>query len=130
MKNINFRAWNNELKRYFYMKDENSLMIAETNCTVAMWCSDGIFDECDADEVELAIGMKDFDGKDIFEGDFLSVQYDGDEETIHQVVWSEVGYPAFELSPTLGCECNSLSHIYSCGDTKYKVIGNIHEETK
>ena len=74
-------------------------------------------------------GLQDTDGVDIYEGDIVKYlnEYQ-DEPSIHFVHYEgDKGYPAFELSPELGFECNGFAGIYHGGSGHIRVIGNIHQ---
>lgn len=80
--------------------------------------------------IEKFTGLLDCNGTKIFEGDIVEVSYDNEAPSVHVVKWYGNEYPAFELSPELGCDCNGFSHIYNCGDTTITVIGNIHQNSE
>jgi hypothetical protein len=73
------------------------------------------------------IGVIDDKGEEIYEGDILSVTYDGGVETIHEVFFDGCEYPAFDLKPHLGGDMNSFSDIVCSGCYTMVVIGNVHE---
>ena len=127
MREIKFRAWDT---RYGEMKG---------NCPNLMLDLHGYlywqfgFDEprmVDQEQYTLMqyTGLKDRNGKEIYEGDIVRV---GDSEddpcaTIHQVLYfAEDDYPAFDLKPYLVDDCNGLSHAMAEG--YIEVIGNVHE---
>jgi len=80
-------------------------------------------------------GLKDKNGKEIYEGDILGLVWEEiDEagsthwESIHEVIWGGIDYPAFDLKPNLYCEENSLSHLACSPEAPYfEVIGNKFE---
>lgn len=65
------RAWNNDLKQFFYVGNSFSISLHDTGNKVIMWSSDGIVDEFDADEVCLFSGITDINGIDLYEGDVI-----------------------------------------------------------
>lgn len=133
MRELKFRVWNKDLERMFVApSDSFSLMVADTGITIAMWCSDGIVDEFPADDVMQYTGLKDKNGKEIFEGDVLRVSFwedyenkcayvDEEEKISVKVVFENGAILCLEQEETW----YELYDVQNSSDIE--IVGNIHE---
>ncbi|SHI43642.1 YopX family protein [Parasporobacterium paucivorans] len=109
---IKFRAWEKNLKEIipvYNINFETKMM----NCNGYPW-------RC-LDEIELMqyTGLHDTNGKEIYEGDIVSIRFFDEQLETMTVVWSEEAY-GFRFR----CEHNGLYHV---SNTRMHVIGNIYE---
>lgn len=83
--------------------------------------------------VEQSTGLKDKNGKYIYEGDVVRVSnVDGNGGYVDTVIWGgEDDYPAFDLkNHAVEYDSNALSSIVNAGFETIEVIGNIHDNPK
>ena len=72
-------------------------------------------------------GLKDCEGREIYEDDIVRVVHYG-EESIHVIKYcDDMDYPAFDLWPHFDCESNGLSFCECERETTITVIGNAHD---
>ena len=120
MREIKFRAWHNFAKEMLYMEKHTKLTF--------YWDSNGwLMDEgiTRAISTEVGIlmqytGLKDKNGKEIYEADYLNVWLDGLGNEIFEVRW--------DLRKARFILVDKLGDTWSFDDSNdIEVIGNIHE---
>lgn len=113
---IKLRAWDNSLKKIR---------------TSGISINKGVISSEDKDIILMQFtGLKDKNGKEIYEGDILKVYSNYMEKPeIYLVKWfGDKDYPAFDLE-NWESESNGLSELSQSGEYDYEVIGNIFENT-
>ena len=126
MRELKFRAWDRDCKGYCCGVDIGNLLtgLAYNNGRKSEIVKDKILAEHFI--LEQYTGLKDKNGKEIYEGDIVSeeFEYDGEKaKTIWQVRWCD-DECAFELHYARGFEIDDCS--LDAGEN-YEVVGNIHE---
>ena len=110
MRELKFRAWDSIEERYYYWRIEDCFSVG-----VHAGCMEKF-------TFEQSTGLKDKNGKEIYEGDIVLDYYDGDDAFI--VDWDK-DTASFVLTDTCNISNVSFDNFYP--DKDLEIIGNIHE---
>jgi len=123
---IKFRAWDRQTKEMIPWNNMYGLANMETGLGVHL----AVADQCYLDEVDLMqyTGLRDKNGKEIYEGDVLAqnprkyhVQAHGEYDSAFVVEWSTING---------GDDADPQSHGYHFDPSSLEVIGNIYENSE
>lgn len=129
-----FRAWSKQEKRLILSEDilavdyENEKIV-----THKIYFEDGLPDERDIytygfDDIKLmqSTGLTDKNGKEIFEGDILSIETD--EENVKVEVSWDSKHALFIFESKKYNEKAPLAELFEDNSYLFKIIGNIYED--
>ena len=119
-KQLQFRAWDKEKKQYFYHNNNfDERMVLQLNGVLGLFNGKTYDTVTDRFVLEQYTGLKDKDGKKIFEGDILEMTNVGWKYTL---VKFYLGIFAFYTEET-----SFLYPMVRCYWEEGRVIGNIHD---
>lgn len=122
MKDIKFRAFH---KIHKYMFDDNVAMIDFLNKTIQ-------YNKIPLKDCELMqyTGLKDCEGKEIFEGDIVESKNNFYTTNIAEVRWLEKRASFYLIAKTTGTDIinkEPFESAYKMNSQKIKILGNIHQ---
>lgn len=134
MRELKFRAWDKDLKRYFYdiaVYPNNVAAIQRHNIESMMLEAEyGATHWTELDEnavIEQYTGLKDKNGKEIYEGDIIQEEIDFNSKMTDGVFTYVVEWDSDTLCYGLRGNDNSIHDELWEVNTSVEVIGNIHE---
>ena len=135
MREIKFRAWNKEAKRMIDLKANTSLALnAEMNTQMAIQGFDGLFIPFHKDVILMQYtGLKDKNGKEIYEGDIVNLLIDILFEEVEKIGVIEMDSD-YMAGWVIDFPMTGLTIAYCdpkiSDSSEFEIIGNIYENPK
>ena len=135
MRELRFRVWIKDEERYYDESDEESYMIVpngNVTYTSESYEEDGVWfnDTTSATNdvvVEQYTGLKDKNGKEIYEGDIIQEEIDFNSKMTDGVYTYVVEWDSDTLCYGLRGNGNSIHDLLWEVNASVEIVGNIHE---
>lgn len=120
-----FRAWDKNNNRYINFDDERGYLILEIHDTSLWFAENGETNGYNTENIilEQSTGLKDKNGKEIFEGDIVKAYYEYDDAFELGQVYIEEEQLGFVIGREFDWNISGKDVFQSC-----EIIGNIHED--
>lgn len=122
MRELKFRVWSEEDKEYRTDCDVFRLLHGKTGCPATIYNDEG-----DKFIIEQYTGLKDKNGKEIYEGDIIQEEIDFNSKMIDGVFTYAVEWDMDTLCYSLRGSSNSIHDELWEVNASVEIIGNIHE---
>lgn len=136
MREIKFRAWDKENGEMIYSDKEymDYQFVVNDNTVVCINVED--YDDsfgytqtssCELDNIMQYTGLKDKNGKEIYEGDIVKIDGEFRDKEIGKVEWIDNQANYLITWIKIGCKCAETFGNIEYTRNQFEVIGNIHE---